>query len=459
MCELRRCRLEIDRLKLEVRELEDENNMLKDACHGSGAASSAFPSGGAATLVQAIAAADFQVLAGGPYGAGAFGEVVKGQLHATKTLVAVKLPGPASAGRADWQERLMQEVQVHVRVRSRHLMPIMAMCPARLALLYPWADHGSLQDWLLAAPPAPGPGLDAVLGAARGLRVLHRCGLVHGDVRSAHILLFSQPCGVVCGGDIEVRLGGCGRVCQEDISHARLVEASPNAQPYTDPLCLLTGRTSWTSDVFSLGVVLLEVLLGKSAAPARGAEDMGAAIHTRGPRPRPLWLQFRQSLDAAQGQGSGDSPASAASNAADAVLHMIPRLEWNREALLVAAKCLVAMLKVSVSDAINRPSLAVAPAPDALERCLPARPTAIEVLEHLEAARSLQGASAGNAERERICVVCMDAQVDARFSPCQHAALCTDCASIFVARSERCPICRCPVDGFDMGDFQKTFAF
>mmetsp|Transcript_64787 Transcript_64787/g.211130 ORF Transcript_64787/g.211130 Transcript_64787/m.211130 type:complete len:91 (-) Transcript_64787:236-508(-) len=87
----------------------------------------------------------------------------------------------------------------------------------------------------------------------------------------------------------------------------------------------------------------------------------------------------------------------------------------------------------------------------------PHRPAPDAIITRLEAAWALQEA-ARQAPRQRICVICMDAEVDAKLRPCSHAALCRGCASVCVGRGERCPICRTHVTGFVTGDFEQTFA-
>jgi hypothetical protein len=55
------------------------------------------------------------------------------------------------------------------------------------------------------------------------------------------------------------------------------------------------------------------------------------------------------------------------------------------------------------------------------------------------------GPSAGN-ESDECCIICMTDPRDTTVLPCRHLCLCVDCAQLLRVRSDRCPICRSPVD-------------
>lgn len=262
--------------------------------------------------------------------------------------------------------------------------------------------------------------------------------------------------------EVVARLGGCGRAQQRGLAsdlRRQGVAVSSGASPYIDPSFASIGLAAVGTDVFSLGVVLLEVLLGRSAHCRNGHLDADPT-QTRRPRPKKLWAAFREKLALADRQGT--SPAS------QAIKRMLPIPEWGAESLQAAADLLPEMLEIEVRSAQADHSLMAAQAAHSLmavvppprQDQVPSRPALSEVMDRLEVAVALQAAhAASGGSRERVCVICMDAQVDARMRPCQHAVLCSGCASFCVGRGERCPICRGVVQGYDVGDFQSTFAF
>jgi tetratricopeptide (TPR) repeat protein len=57
-----------------------------------------------------------------------------------------------------------------------------------------------------------------------------------------------------------------------------------------------------------------------------------------------------------------------------------------------------------------------------------------------------------------VCVVCIDAPRDTRLMPCEHSALCGDCAKECRNRQGSCPICNTRIKAIEYGSFQRTFA-
>merc|ERR1719444_125297 len=95
-------------------------------------------------------------------------------------------------------------------------------------------------------------------------------------------------------------------------------------------------------------------------------------------------------------------------------------MTWGEETLQMLAPLVARMLTVSTELPQETQLLAPPPPLETLQAptwpAVPSRPSALEVAEGLDVALALQAAAAVDDEdqRERICVVCMDAPVDAR---------------------------------------------
>jgi hypothetical protein len=88
--------------------------------------------------------------------------------------------------------------------------------------------------------------------------------------------------------------------------------------------------------------------------------------------------------------------------------------------------------------------------------------------------RSSAHAGLGNAERAAedaaeaarvdpdteagLCVVCIDEPRATRLNPCEHSALCADCARECQTHHGTCPICNAPIKAIEYGTFMRTFA-
>eukprot|EP00419_Tripos_fusus_P072712 CAMPEP_0172901282 /NCGR_PEP_ID=MMETSP1075-20121228/165939_1 /TAXON_ID=2916 /ORGANISM="Ceratium fusus, Strain PA161109" /LENGTH=488 /DNA_ID=CAMNT_0013757643 /DNA_START=93 /DNA_END=1560 /DNA_ORIENTATION=+ len=291
--------------------------------------------------------------------------------------VALRLASSAEGMGREQQRRFIHEVRMLSNLHHPHIVPLLAYCVPRLALVHPWPEKGCLGQLLRSAPLDPLEGFQALFGAAQGVVALHDLHLVHRNIRSDGIYLYADS----GGDDILSKLGDCGMLCDmnEQSSTANGLEAA--RPPYADPWYLISGRVSTASDIFSLGVVVLEVLLGRSAAqlaePGVSADKQLRAgpqeiaspdaelsiAQTRRPRPRPLWQQFDQQVP------RGPEAAKAA---AELVFSTRPRPDWSKRALAIVSGLALEMLRLNEGAASSEP---------------PERPTAVFVAEQLEEQR------------------------------------------------------------------------
>ena len=207
---------------------------------------------------------------GNKLGAGAFGAVffgqLAGQLGMENCAVAVKR---LSRDTPDIERLFNTEVEMMGLVAHEHLLSLLAYSSdgADLCLLYPYMEGGSLQDRLACRLPNKPPlppmqRLRVAKGSAEGLQFLHQgCSshtkpLVHRDVKSANILLDKHGEPKICDFGL-VRLGefrdGRGATVRTEMVVGTTVYMSPDA---------MRGEVGPKMDVYSLGVVLLELLTG-----------------------------------------------------------------------------------------------------------------------------------------------------------------------------------------------------
>lgn len=194
-------------------------------------------------------------------GEGGFGSVYRGTLPDGQE-VAVKV---RSATSTQGTREFDNELTLLSAIRHENLVPLLGYCceNEQQILVYPFMSNGSLQDRLYGdsskrrALDWP-TRLSIALGAARGLTYLHTFSgrsVIHRDVKSSNILLDHSMCAKVAD------FGFSKYAPQEGDSGASL-EVRGTAG-YLDPEYYSTQHLSAKSDVFSFGVVLLEIISGR----------------------------------------------------------------------------------------------------------------------------------------------------------------------------------------------------
>ncbi|XP_044954619.1 phytosulfokine receptor 1-like [Hordeum vulgare subsp. vulgare] len=212
-------------------------------------------------------------------GCGGFGMVYRATLADGRDVAVKRLSGDFH----QMEREFRAEVEALSRVRHRNLVALRGYCrvgkDVRL-LIYPYMENGSLDHWLHeranAGDALPWPArLRIAMGAARGLAHLHGGGggarVMHRDVKSSNILLDAA---------MEARLG--------DFGLARLARGSDDTHVTTDLVGTLgyippeyghSPAATYRGDVYSMGVVLVELVTGRrpvDMAARLGARDVTA---------------------------------------------------------------------------------------------------------------------------------------------------------------------------------------
>ncbi|KAJ6801223.1 LRR receptor kinase BAK1-like [Iris pallida] len=196
-------------------------------------------------------------------GRGGFGSVYKGQLR-DGSLVAVKrIQNGLTAGK-DLQFLVEVEVELISMAVHRNILHIRGFCttPTEQMLVYPFMAHGSVASHLAGLPLSKPPLAWATrrriaLGSARGLSYLHEdCDpkIVHRDVKAANIYLDEED---------EAVVGDFGLAKLMDYNDTHITTAVRGTFGYIAPEYLITGKCTEKTDVFSYGMMLMELITGK----------------------------------------------------------------------------------------------------------------------------------------------------------------------------------------------------
>ncbi|XP_057790574.1 G-type lectin S-receptor-like serine/threonine-protein kinase At4g27290 isoform X1 [Salvia miltiorrhiza] len=193
-------------------------------------------------------------------GAGGFGSVYKGNMPSGEEIAVKRLSRTSHQG----LEEFRNEVRVIAKLQHRNLVRLLGCCieEEERMLVYEYLQNKSLDLFvfddrrrtLLTWPKR----YDIIMGIARGLLYLHhdsRLKIIHRDLKTNNILL---------DGNLTPKISdfGLARIFEEDQPLAR-TKRVVGTYGYMAPEYAIDGNFSVKSDIFSLGVVLLEIISGQ----------------------------------------------------------------------------------------------------------------------------------------------------------------------------------------------------
>ncbi|XP_056173190.1 G-type lectin S-receptor-like serine/threonine-protein kinase At4g27290 [Syzygium oleosum] len=193
-------------------------------------------------------------------GAGGFGSVYKGNLSTGQEIAVKRLSRSSRQG----LEEFMNEVLLIAKLQHRNLVGLLGYCieGEERMLIYEYMPNKSLdyfifdddRSFLLAWKSR----FDIALGIARGLLYLHqdsKLQVIHRDLKASNILLDA---------DLNPKISDFG-LAKIFAGHEREARTKRiiGTYGYMSPEYAYDGKFSVKSDVFSLGVILLEIVSGK----------------------------------------------------------------------------------------------------------------------------------------------------------------------------------------------------
>ncbi|KAJ6820893.1 receptor-like kinase TMK3 [Iris pallida] len=206
-------------------------------------------------------------------GRGGFGVVYKGELH-DGTMIAVKRMEAAKISNKAFDE-FQAEIAVLSKVRHRNLVSLLGYSvegDERL-LVYEYMPQGALSKHLFQwkqfnlEPLSWKKRLYIALDIARGVEYMHnlthQC-FIHRDLKSSNILL---------GDDYRAKVSDFGLVKLAPDGKNSVTTRLAGTFGYLAPEYAVTGKITTKADVFSFGVVLMELLTGLTALDENRSEE------------------------------------------------------------------------------------------------------------------------------------------------------------------------------------------
>ncbi|KAK7410157.1 hypothetical protein VNO78_00705 [Psophocarpus tetragonolobus] len=194
-------------------------------------------------------------------GEGGYGPVYKG--HLDHTPVAIKILRPDAV---QGMKQFQQEVEVLSCIRHPHMVLLLGACPEHGCLVYEYLDQGSLEDRLYrknnSRPISWSKRFQIALEIATALLFLHQNKpepIVHRDLKPSNILLDKNYVSKIS----DVGLARLVPSSVADTVTQYYMTSAAGTFCYIDPEYQQTGILTPKSDIYSLGIMLLQIITAK----------------------------------------------------------------------------------------------------------------------------------------------------------------------------------------------------
>jgi serine/threonine-protein kinase len=233
-------------------------------------------------------------------GKGGMGTVYRAQEIHTKTIVALKVLSEELMIDPENRRRLANEGQLLSSFSHPHIVKVFEVGETtdRGYIAMEYLPGGTLKERM---PVAVGEAKRILLEIASGLEEIHRCGIIHRDIKTGNLMLDET---------------GSVRIMDFGLSKAPLVTMMTTMGTvigtlgYVAPEQVTNMNVDHRVDLFSFGVVMYELLTGN--LPFRGENEIAvihAIFNTVPPAPSSLRTGLPAALDRIVGRCLAKSPS------------------------------------------------------------------------------------------------------------------------------------------------------
>jgi len=201
----------------------------------------------------------------GPYriinqvGQGGMATVYKAYQPSMDRNVAVKVLPTQLAQSPEFTQRFQQEARIIARLEHAHILPVFDYGESEgiAYFVMRYLDAGTLKDKMEAGRPLPLNEIDRLFTQlADALSYAHSLGVVHRDLKPANALIDSR-------GNLFLTDFGIAKILESASPRLTQTDAIMGTPAYISPEQAQATKVDQRSDIYSLGIILYEMVTGR----------------------------------------------------------------------------------------------------------------------------------------------------------------------------------------------------